>query len=342
MSIFSPPDPSNIQQQAIQTGQKIGQEQTAANTGAQRSSQYDTSGLGGGVHFAQIGTGPNGTPIYGETSYASEASAPSWANMFAGKALAGSTANQLLGNADYGSSNPADAIGNMSSGLAGQRMNSWLGSQMPFFQTSRAQLDAQLKNQGHEEGSEAYNNAMRQLDINQGLAVGNSASQFADQAWNQGAQAYQMPLTMADKLQQWGTPVDPNTGTFQGPAMQPADYTSATAVGMKGATDTYNAQMGQYSGLLKGVGNIAGAGVDAAFMFSDERVKENVDEVGSLHDGTPVYKYNYIGDNMPRIGLMAQDVEKVRPDAVKEFGGIKAVNYDKATARSRAMKALLA
>ncbi len=75
--------------------------------------------------------------------------------------------------------------------------------------------------------------------------------------------------------------------------------------------------------------------------YSDERLKENKDEVGSLHDGTPIYKYNYLGDPVPRIGLMAQDVEKTTPDAVHEIGGFKAVNYDRATARSRAMKALL-
>jgi hypothetical protein len=34
---------------------------------------------------------------------------------------------------------------------------------------------------------------------------------------------------------------------------------------------------------------------------------------------------------------MAQDVEKVRPEAVAEFNGIKMVDYDKATERSRAM-----
>lgn len=341
MSIFSPPDPSNIMSSAVETGKAIGNTQTTANQNAQRSSMVNFGGLGGGTNWGQIGTGPNGTPIYGQTSYASEASAPSWANMFAGKALAGGTGNDLLRNANYGGSNPADAIGNMSSGLSGQRMNSWLNSQMPFFQTGRDQLDTKLKNQGLLPGQPAYDNAMRDLDTNQGLAVGNSASQFAKDAWSQGAQAYQMPLTMGEQLAQWGTPVDPNTGAQQAPGMQPADYTGATAVGLKGASDMYKAQMDQYSGLLKGVGNVAGAGIDA-FMMSDERVKENIDEVGSLHDGTPVYNYNYIGNKTPQIGLMAQDVEKIRPDAVKEFGGIKHVNYEKATARSRAMKALLA
>ncbi len=72
-------------------------------------------------------------------------------------------------------------------------------------------------------------------------------------------------------------------------------------------------------------------------LFSDERVKDNIAEVGALNDGTPVYSYNYTGDPVPRIGLIAQDVEKRRPDAVTEIGGIKAVDYGKATERARAI-----
>lgn len=66
-------------------------------------------------------------------------------------------------------------------------------------------------------------------------------------------------------------------------------------------------------------------------VFSDERLKEFIEPVGELYDGTNVYRYNYIGDPTPRIGLMAQEVEKVRPDAVVEIGGFKAVDYGKAT-----------
>ena len=66
-------------------------------------------------------------------------------------------------------------------------------------------------------------------------------------------------------------------------------------------------------------------------MFSDERLKEFIEPVGELYDGTNVYRYNYKGDPTPRIGLIAQEVEQTRPDAVTEIGGYKAVNYQKAT-----------
>lgn len=77
---------------------------------------------------------------------------------------------------------------------------------------------------------------------------------------------------------------------------------------------------------------LSGGGLSSLFsMFSDERLKENIEPVGSLYDATNVYRYNYKGDPTPRIGLIAQEVEKTRPDAVIEIGGYKAVDYGKAT-----------
>jgi len=77
------------------------------------------------------------------------------------------------------------------------------------------------------------------------------------------------------------------------------------------------------------------------YMPSDARLKRDIVKVGSLHDGTPVYSYTYLDDPTPRIGLIAQDVERRNPEAVAEIGGRKAVDYRKATARARAIGGLL-
>jgi hypothetical protein len=77
------------------------------------------------------------------------------------------------------------------------------------------------------------------------------------------------------------------------------------------------------------------------FILSDARSKRNIVKVGSLHDGTPVYSYTYLDDPTPRIGLIAQDVERRTPGAVAQIGGRKAVDYRKATARARAIGGLL-
>jgi hypothetical protein len=68
--------------------------------------------------------------------------------------------------------------------------------------------------------------------------------------------------------------------------------------------------------------------------LSDVRAKENIEPVGKLDDGQKVYAYNYKGDPTPEIGLLAQEVEKVRPEAVATGpDGLKRVDYAVATAK---------
>lgn len=82
------------------------------------------------------------------------------------------------------------------------------------------------------------------------------------------------------------------------------------------------------------LGGLTAIGSIASMMPSDERVKENIVEVGKTHDGQKIYKYNYKGDKRSQIGLLAQEVEKRNPEAVGSLGDIKMVDYDKATERS--------
>lgn len=76
---------------------------------------------------------------------------------------------------------------------------------------------------------------------------------------------------------------------------------------------------------------VASAGLTAYGLRSDIRVKENIERVGThFRTGLPIYEFNYthVPDRRFR-GVMAQDVEKVYPDAVFTLhDGIKAVNYE--------------
>lgn len=79
--------------------------------------------------------------------------------------------------------------------------------------------------------------------------------------------------------------------------------------------------------LVSGIGSALGG----LLTLSDERLKEDIEPVGELYDGTNIYRYRYIGDETPRIGVMAQEVEKTNPEAVTDVGGYKAVDYGRAT-----------
>lgn len=81
-------------------------------------------------------------------------------------------------------------------------------------------------------------------------------------------------------------------------------------------------------GLLQGGAALAKAGVFSGAAFSDRRLKENIEPVGEGPLGLTLYEFNYIGDDRTFIGVMADEVERVMPDAVFEDDtGYKAVNY---------------
>ncbi len=77
-------------------------------------------------------------------------------------------------------------------------------------------------------------------------------------------------------------------------------------------------------------GQSAGSQQSSGFNFglfgSDRNIKENIIPLGSER-GYPIYAFNYKGDDQTYAGVMAQDVEKIMPDAVKTIDGIKHVDY---------------
>jgi hypothetical protein len=91
----------------------------------------------------------------------------------------------------------------------------------------------------------------------------------------------------------------------------------------------YNTQSQQYNALLGGVLGL-GAG---AIKMSDRREKDDIDKIGTVFaantDGArkklPIYQYSYKDDpdSVRHIGPMAQDVEKITPEAVEEHEGVK-------------------
>lgn len=86
-------------------------------------------------------------------------------------------------------------------------------------------------------------------------------------------------------------------------------------------------------GMLGALGSLGGAAISSG-LFSDRRLKEDIERVGTLDNGLPVYVYRFKGDGRTFMGLMADEVEKVRPEAVETVVGtdLKTVDYRKAVA----------
>jgi hypothetical protein len=64
-------------------------------------------------------------------------------------------------------------------------------------------------------------------------------------------------------------------------------------------------------------------------IFSDIRLKKNITRVGTRLDGLGVYEFEYVWGGGRQVGLMAQEVLGVYPDAVGESGGYLTVDYSK-------------
>ena len=76
------------------------------------------------------------------------------------------------------------------------------------------------------------------------------------------------------------------------------------------------------SAIIGALGSVASA------IISDERLKENIEKVGS-YKGLNVYEYNYLWSPTKWVGFIAQEVEKIIPEAVLNVNGFKIVDYGK-------------
>lgn len=207
----------------------------------------------------------------------------------------------------------------------------------PEFDKGWKNLENTMSDRGLPIGSEIFNDQMGEFNrARDSSLLGASrtadldaANEFQRQYGNKLTE-YNMPLQQLSGLmgnsQAVGNPQFSNYA--QGNAQAP-DVGGNTWKAYQANVDAANQKNSQ---LWSGVGALGNL-----FMLSDERAKEDIKPVGELYDGQQVYSYKYKGDSTPQIGLMAQEVEEVAPDAVHDFGGVKGVRYDLATALSAAM-----
>ncbi len=197
---------------------------------------------------------------------------------------------------------------------------------------------ANLQNTGWQQAlAAAQQQKQQQLSSGQASAnIGQLASQLGYTDANAQLTAGNQQQTQQQNVNDAASQNALNSQTWD---MQQAQWLAGIGAGigpLTGGTTTGNGTATQSQG--KGAGNVLGAGLTLAGMASDERVKENINEVGTTHDGQPIYSFRYKGDPRTQMGLMAQDVERgEHPEAVSQgIGGMKMVNYDRALVDAKA------
>ena len=224
----------------------------------------------------------------------------------------------------------------------------------PQFQQSNAQLANRLANQGITQGSEAYNNAMLNAGNQQQQAYESARNQAYIQGQSGGQQQYQQAMgtrqqQIAEQQALQQNPLNMLNAVRTGQQMQvanmpqvgqsnPAALQSVAGPDMLGAAqaqgqysmNTYNQQMAAYNAMMTGAtsaaGTAAGAGMSYG-MMSDRRLKKNIVRIGTHALGIGLYTWDYIW-GQPFTGVMADEVEKVMPEAVGTHpSGFKWVNY---------------
>jgi hypothetical protein len=130
------------------------------------------------------------------------------------------------------------------------------------------------------------------------------------------------------------TSMAPGTQYMQGMGQGASTIGSGLQMQQSGLTsilgnqaNLYGQKMGAQSQML---GTAVGIGTGIA-LKSDRRLKENIELVGrDERTMLPLYEFEYKGGDGRRfLGVMADDVEKVFPQAVIEMSnGYKAVDYD--------------
>jgi hypothetical protein len=259
--------------------------------------------------------------------------------------LAIGQANRLTGHL----SNPIQApAGSITRGNEADRRryeNALFARLEPSLEKQRIGLENRLANQGLQRGSEAFNNAIdeelratndaRMQVITQGGNEMRAQGGFENQAYAQELQTLlalrNQPINEITALTAGSQVQMPQFPAYQGGTVAPTpvgDYyqqNANRAMSAYGSQLNYTAQ--QQAGLYGGIGSVLGAGL-YGLGRSDRKVKRDISRIGTWLNGLPLYLFRYIDGEDFRVGFMADDVEKVRPEAVVTIGGIKHVNYD--------------
>jgi len=313
--------------------QTAGNQNTAAyNAALTRTNSYTPTGS---HTYTNHGNDPTtGAPIYSEQTtlspeqqglYNSNTTNQLNSSGFAGQALGAARSAYQPINTDYQGNLQANQDNLYKS------QSQYLD---PQFARQESGMDAKLAAQGITPGSEAYKNAEDQFHEQKQQAYSNAQMNAINGATGQTGQQIQQGIALQNQpLNYYNSLMSGSQGSvpqFSGANVQqtsPANIQGAFGDAYTQQLNAANAQNASANQTTSTVGSLLGT---ALMAFSDERLKDDYGVIGETPAGVPVHVWNYKGDNQPQIGVMAQELEQINPDAVHTHAsGYKYVDYGK-------------
>lgn len=205
----------------------------------------------------------------------------------------------------------------------------------PVWQGREEALKTDLMNRGIREGSDQWADATRDFESGRSSAYDRM---FLD-AYTKGNEAAlterNQPMAELAALRGGYMPQTPGTPQVQtpSPGVSPTDVSGLVQNNYNQEMQQYNAGMGGLFGLgSAALGGWAKAGFPGAsaaigmLPFSDRRVKTDIRKIADDPRGWGVYLFRYIVDKLKgpapwQLGYMADEVARVRPDAVMIMPG---------------------
>lgn len=349
------PDPKYVSQQQTQSNVNT----AVANAYLNRVNQY---GPDGSKTYAVTGSqdvGGTNVPLWSETTQLSPGQQKIYDSQQQLTQGTSDLANQYVSRIGDATSQPYSYDGlapapTYNEDYRRQQLQAIQDRNAPQMQRDRDALNQRLANQGISLGTDAwkaaqddYSRSVNDFRLGADVQAGNAAAQQYGLESNTRDRAIQeMTALRTQPINEVAALMGTGTGV-QTPQFSQVAQTQVAPTDVSG--NYWNAYQGQLAqqqmqqksadattGGLFGLGGtvLGGAmkyGLPLLMAGSDIRMKDNVRRVGYTDDGQPLYFFTYKHDpNTPHVGLMAQDVEKIRPDAVVEIDGMKYVDYGKA------------
>jgi hypothetical protein len=130
---------------------------------------------------------------------------------------------------------------------------------------------------------------------------------------------YNRQLGSIGALAGMGQSYMPSSPGFSGGQVNPFDIAGAQM--QKYGIDANNAAQKN-----AGIFSLAG-GAMKMLPFSDRRAKTDIVPIGASLAGAPLYTFKYWLDGVTHVGVMADEVKKIHPDAVHMINGFDHVDY---------------